>query len=107
MSENVNVEVNANGAFISPQMAAHAATLWNSKNPKDGVAYIAMSEKMLRKVETLYGSLASPREDVVINKHQQLLANVPIRVDRFIPRGEIHMRAKDHRVVAKIVGLEE
>ncbi len=107
MSENENVEVNANGSFITPQMAAHAATLWNSKNPEDGVAYAAMSEKMLRKVESLYATLSPPRKDVVVNKHQQILSGIPIRVDKFIPKGEIHMRAKDHRVVAKIVGLEE
>jgi|GEM_PF-2424832 len=107
MNENEAVEVNANGAFISPQMASFAATKWNEKNPKDGVAYIACSEKMLRKIETLYAKADPPRKDVTINKHQQLLSGMPVRVDRFIPKGEIHLRAADNRVVAKIVGLDE
>lgn len=105
MNENEPVELNANGAFISPQMASFAATQWNEKNPKDGIAYVACSEKQFRKIETLYAN--SGRGDVTFNKTQHVLAGIPIKVDKFIPKGEIHMRAADHRVVAKIVGLDE
>jgi hypothetical protein len=107
MNENEAVVVNANGAFISPQMASFAATQWNEKNPKDGVAYIACSEKMLRKIETLYAKADPPRKDVTVTKHQQVISGIPIRVDKLVPKGEIHMRAADHRVVAKVVGLDE
>jgi hypothetical protein len=106
---NVNeiLEVNANGAFITPQMAAHAATLWNEKNPKNGVAYVACSERQLRKIESLYANLTPSRTDVVINKSQQIIAGIPIRVDKFIVDSEIQLRDKQHRVIAKIVTLEK
>lgn len=104
MNEEV-VVTNANGAFISPQMASFTATQWNEKNPKNAVAYVACSEKQFRKIETLYAD--SGRKDVIFNRTQHVLAGIPVKVDKFIPRGEIHMRAADHRVVAKIVGLDE
>jgi hypothetical protein len=108
MNENEVVEVNANGSFITPQIASFAATLWNDKNPKNGVAYIALGETQLRKLESLYMGPEGPRRpDVEISKHAQTLAHIPIRVDKLVPDTEIHMRDSQDRLVAKIVTLEK
>lgn len=98
------VEVNANGSFMTPQMVSFAATQWNEKHRDDGVAYLACSEDQLERMKSMFEN--AERDDVHINADQQVISGVPIRVDRFVPKREMQLRAADHRIVVRIVALD-